>query len=256
MKMALVQMTASFEDIQLNQRFIINKIHEAVKQKVALICFPEMSLLGYNFEHMTERINKQKLVLERLRALAMSLGITIIVGGLEEEEGKYYISQFVISEAIDTYRKIHIGQREGAYVTSGDAIKVIQCEGIKIGLMLCYDGHFPEVATIMATQGADILFNPSASPNMPEKRVAMWRKYLTARAYDNRVWVAATNLRFKGKGGGMLVIDGDGQEVLASTVDRDDMMVFDYKPDTYSKTSMKKRDFKVDRQAAIYDKYR
>ncbi len=256
MKIALVQMTASVDNSQQNETLIMGYIDEALKLGVTHICFPEMSMVGYGFEHMTERMIQQDGLMARLQGRSMESGLTIIVGGLEAYEGNTYISQYVIGSSIESYRKIHVGQKERLYVKSGEEIKIFECNGIKVGLMLCYDGHFPELTTIMAELGAELILNPSASPNNPESRLEMWQKYLTARAYDNRVWVAATNLRFKGKGGGMLVIDGDGQEVVSSSVKKDEMMVFDYTPVNYSKTSMKKRDFKVDRRQDIYDKYR
>lgn len=256
MKIALVQMTASVDNSQQNETLIMGHIDASIKQGVTHICFPEMSMVGYGFEHMTERMIQQDMLMTKLQERSIESGLTIIIGGLEACEGSTYISQYVIGSSIESYRKIHVGQKERLHVKSGEEIKIFECDGIKVGLMLCYDGHFPELATIMAEQGAELLLNPSASPNNPERRLEMWQKYLTARAYDNRVWVAATNLRFNGRGGGMLVIDGDGQEVMSSSVNKDEMMVFDYTPVNYSKTSMKKRDFKVDRQQAIYDKYR
>ena len=256
MKVAMVQMTASTVAIQENEKLIMSYCAAAVAKGAHLICFPEMALIGYSFEDLSERLLQQKQVIKGLHQFSKETGLSIIIGGIEADEGQYYIAQFVIDKEIDSYRKIHIGQKERSFVVSGDTIKVFDCQGIKLGLILCYDGHFPELVTIMAEKGAQLILNPSASPNKAERRVAMWRKYLIARAYDNRLWVAATNLRFKGKGGGILVVDGDGQEVAASTEDKDDMIIFDYVPGTYSSTSMMKRDFKIDRRQDIYDKYR
>jgi len=141
-------------------------------------------------------------------------------------------------------------------VTKGDAIKDFSCKALTFGIMLCYDGHFPDLATIMADQGAQLIFNPSASPNDPAKRLTMWQKYLPARAYDNRVWVAGLNLPFKGKGGGMALWNSDGDCVKTYADQEDAMVIFDWYETVYNKTSMKQRDFKVDRCPDVYDKYR
>lgn len=255
MKIGMVQMSSVTDNLMDNEKVMTVYIMEAVEAGAKMICFPEMALVGYSFEDMDRRINDQYKIIETLQKMAVTHGITIVVGGLEKEADTYYISQFVLGETLESYRKIHVGQREGTYVGRGKAIKTFKTQGIEWGIMLCYDGHFPEIATIMANQGAMLILNPSAAPNRPEDRVTMWQKYLTARAYDNRVWVAATNLRFQGKGGGILVINAEGNRVDQSVEPSDGLVLFDFEPQIYSKTSMKKRDFKVDRRAEIYKQY-
>lgn len=257
MKIAVVQMSASIEAPLMNEEKIHQYILDAAEAEVHLICFPEMALIGYGFENLEERVKTQNATIQRLQVLAKTYHMTLLVGGIEYDEilDDYYIAQYVINDHIETYRKIHIGQKEGAYVASGESIKTFEVDGLKFGIMLCYDGHFPELCTIMAAQGAKLIFNPSASPNKPSDRLRMWEKYLIARAYDNRQWLIGNNLRFNGKGGGMMVVDSDGVRVDQCELEADHMMVVEYVATDYRSGSMKKRDFALDRRDDIYRKY-
>lgn len=248
-------MSAAVDDLNRNNEKIITYVEVAIKEGATLICFPEMVMIGYGFYKLAERLAYQNHLMEKLIAIARNNGVTILIGGIESIEPHYYISHFVINDTIDTYRKIHIGQKEGHYVTSGEDVKVFKIGDLTFGIMTCYDSHFPELSTIMANQGAQIIFNPTASPNDPKKRTAMWQKYLPARAYDNRVWVMATNLRFNNKGGGTMVVNSDGDVVKLSISDEDEMVLVEYHKKTYSQTSMRDRDFKIDRRDDIYKKY-
>ncbi len=63
-----------------------------------------------------------------------------------------------------------------------------------MGIQLCYDAHFPELSTRMAVNGADIIFMPHASPRgTPSQKLTSWLRHLTARAFDNGVFIVACN---------------------------------------------------------------
>ncbi|MCP4692284.1 MAG: hypothetical protein GY859_29840, partial [Desulfobacterales bacterium] len=58
----------------------------------------------------------------------------------------------------------------------------------------CYDAHFPELSTHMAVNGADLIFIPHASPRgTSAEKYESWMRHLTARAYDNGVFILACN---------------------------------------------------------------
>lgn len=256
MKIALIQMAVE-ANLTANHEKIITYLKEALTKKAEIVCFPEMSLGGYDLKARDQKSrDAHDAVLTSIQAFAAEHGMTVLIGDLEVAEGQSYISQYVLNERVETYRKIHVGQRERTYVSPGEVIQTFQHKSLTFGIMLCYDGHFPELSQIMAGQGAKIIFNPSASPNNPGRRVSMWEKYLVSRAYDNRVWIAATNLRFNGKGGGMGVWNSDGHLVDDYREALDQCLIFDYEEKEYSRTSMKNRAFDVDRRQDIYDKYR
>jgi N-carbamoylputrescine amidase len=65
---------------------------------------------------------------------------------------------------------------------------------VSYGIQLRYESHFPELSTMMALMGADIIFFPHASPRgSPEEKLQSWLRHLPARAFDNALFVIACN---------------------------------------------------------------
>ncbi|NOX32549.1 MAG: amidohydrolase, partial [Deltaproteobacteria bacterium] len=96
--------------------------------------------------------------------------------------------------AFDIYRKIHTAPFEKQYFKAGNKIMVFQSHGLTFGIQLCYDAHFPELALSMALKKADIIFIPHASPRgSSREKYESWIRHLTARAFDNGLYIAACN---------------------------------------------------------------
>jgi predicted amidohydrolase len=77
----------------------------------------------------------------------------------------------------------------GGWVTAGDDVCVVSTELGRIGLMVCFDGDFPELSRIMALKGAEVLARPSALLRSAD----IWELTNRARAYDNHVYVVGAN---------------------------------------------------------------
>ena len=99
-------------------------------------------------------------------------------------------------EIISEYRKLHLydafNMKESTNVTPGDRIPpLLEIDGLKIGLMTCYDVRFPEMARRLALDGADLLALPAAwvRGSLKENH---WEVLVTARALENTCYVAAT----------------------------------------------------------------
>ena len=95
-------------------------------------------------------------------------------------------------EIIGRYDKTHLTvvEREDLGITSGDAYPVFDLDFGRIGIMTCYDGHFPEVSRILSLEGAEILFFPSLQRHITETRLDV---QLKARAIDNCVYVVRSS---------------------------------------------------------------
>ena len=93
-----------------------------------------------------------------------------------------------------SYRKIHLfdalGVRESDMFSAGTDPVVVDVDGVRVGLLICYDLRFPEMARALVDQGAELLVAPSAWYAGPEK-LDHWRTLLRARAIENTAWVAA-----------------------------------------------------------------
>jgi deaminated glutathione amidase len=96
-------------------------------------------------------------------------------------------------EVLGVYRKTHPFCTElrsrGGWVTPGSDTCVVTTELGQIGLMVCFDGDFPELARIMALQKAEVLARPSALLRSAD----IWELTNRARAYDNHVFVIGAN---------------------------------------------------------------
>ncbi|MEW6081095.1 MAG: carbon-nitrogen hydrolase family protein [Bacillota bacterium] len=97
------------------------------------------------------------------------------------------------SGVVGVYRKTHPFTTErvegGGWTTPGHTARVYQTSCAMLGMMICYDGDFPELARVMAIDGAEVLARPSAFLRSYD----IWHLTNAARAYDNHVYVVAVN---------------------------------------------------------------
>ena len=137
----------------------------------------------------------------RMREVAREHGIVLIVPWYEEEQpGVYYNTACVIERdgtIAGKYRKTHIPHVgpcfwEKFYFKPGNlGYPVFDTSVGRIGLIICYDRHFPEVARELGLQGAEIVFNPSATVESLSRY--LWELEQPAHAVANGFWMAASN---------------------------------------------------------------
>jgi predicted amidohydrolase len=81
-------------------------------------------------------------------------------------------------------------EREEIGLAPGDGYPIFDLPWCKAGIMICYDGHFPEVARILALRGAEIILFPALQRRLGERKCAL---QVAARAMDNAVYVARSS---------------------------------------------------------------
>ena len=137
-------------------------------------------------------------VTEPLQEAAARLGAHIVVGTYErgEARGTVHNTATLIGpsgDVLGSYRKTHVfyleDRDQGGWVTRGDQAVVVDTELARIGLLICYDGDFPELARAEAVLGAEVLCRPSALLRSAD----IWELTNRARAYDNHVFVVGAN---------------------------------------------------------------
>jgi len=241
-RIALVQMESKLGGTKENLDKIERFTRQAAGQKAAVICFPELCIPGYNRDlarTVAEPVPGPSS--ERILNIAKESGLLILAGLAEKSASeKPYITQLVAypDGSLFKYRKTHLGNSEKPYFTPGDELPVFKlADRATLGLCICWDLHFPEVSTILSLKGAEIVFAPHASPAIAGDRREIWLKYMTARAYDNAVYLAACNLvGDDGAGhsfsGGALVIDPRGNVVAEAFNGREELMVADLDHET------------------------
>jgi N-carbamoylputrescine amidase len=137
----------------------------------------------------------------RMREVAREHGIVLIVPWYEEEQpGVYYNTACVIERdgtVIGKYRKTHIPHVgpcfwEKFYFKPGNlGYPVWETSVGRVGLIICYDRHFPEVARELGLKGAELVFNPSATVESLSRY--LWELEQPAHAVANGFWIAASN---------------------------------------------------------------
>jgi len=93
-------------------------------------------------------------------------------------------------EIISTYRKIYLIKQEARYFKSGEEARIINIEGLRVGMATCYDLRFPELFRLLSLAGVKIVF---VSGQFPEERIHHWRILLQARAIENQIFIAGVN---------------------------------------------------------------
>lgn len=126
-------------------------------------------------------------------------------------------------EIIARYDKLHLydafTMRESQRVTAGEVVPpLVEVDGIKIGMMTCYDIRFPELARRLALDGADILVLPSAWVRGPLKE-KHWEVLVTARALENTCYVIAVGECGPRNIGGSLMVDPLGVAIARAAED-------------------------------------
>jgi len=113
-----------------------------------------------------------------------------------KEKKIIYNSSFLINdigEIQGVYRKTHLFPTErinkGGWTTKGNDIPVFDTKLGKIGIIICYDGDFPELTRILALKGAEIIARPSALLRNYE----IWEMENRLRAYENDVFFISPN---------------------------------------------------------------
>ncbi len=197
-----------------NRAKCIQWIKKAARDGAKVICLPELCSSFYfcqkedaRYFEFAESLHGKSY--KAFSELAGELGIVIIVPFFEKRAtGLYHNSAYIIdsngSEA-GLYRKMHIpddpGYYEKFYFTPGDlGFKVIKTNYGKIGTLICWDQWYPEAARIIALQGADILFYPTAigwHPKEKEKygtrQHEAWTTIQCGHAIANSIYVAVVN---------------------------------------------------------------
>lgn len=161
--------------------------------------------------------------MDRLVDLGRSRGVAIAGTIHSPTDGdKVANTGFLVDygELLASYRKIHLydafSARESARVLSGgDEPPVVEFDGLLVGLMICYDLRFPEVARSLAARGAQLIVVPSAWAAGPLKEMH-WQLLAGARALENTVYLAACSETSRVNIGCSRIVDPLGVSVAAA----------------------------------------
>lgn len=207
LKTAAVCMESDPWNYKRNLEHMEKFVHEASDNSADIICFPELAITGYILENPEEIYSHtvSNEIIGIICNIARMTNIIVLVGMIEIDRNNMpYISQIAAGPEglIGTYRKSHLSPAEKGIYTQGETIRAISYQDITFGIQLCFESHFPEISTILALQGAEIIFMPHASPRgTPEEKLKSWLRHLPGRAFDNSLFILACNQIGQNKNG-------------------------------------------------------
>lgn len=259
--LGLVQASAS-ADVDQNIRSIQLFASKAAEKSCSALCFPEAFLTSYLPAKSSDlALSRNCRELQKVLYIAIKNRIDILVGFMERENDRFYLTHGIFSPNgnMSFYRKTHLGEREQTVFTAGDSLDIFTLSnGLKAGIQLCVETHFPEITQTLSLLGADIIFAPHAIPRTAGDRSLIWPKYIPARSYDNRVYIACCNQWDENRfGGGCLVADPRGNITASCFADLEALLVFTVIPEELQKyhqenASARYRYYPVKRRPELY----
>ncbi len=233
---------------------------EAVSSGADIVVFPELFSTGFCYEEISDlaegapypTITKLLEFSKRKRCVVIG---SIIETQLQADVPIYYNLGFCVEHGIlaAVYRKSHPFKKERNFFTAGNSIHPIALENysLTIGLEICYELRFPEVARKLALEGADLLVTAAQFPN-PRRHV--WRTLSLARAIENQIPHVACNPVGSSPTssffGGSIIIDAAGN-VLAEADDTECIIMHTINTENTAKVRSEIPVF-LDRRADLY----
>ena len=213
-----LQLVAEPGELEQNRR----RLGESLRRHATaggLVVAPELATTGYDLDEIDRRSDELAEPLDGptvalVRGITAATGATIVTGILEQAGGSLFDTALLVTPdgTVVSYRKSHLFPPEQSRFAAGDELATWPTPAGRVGLMICFEHAFPEIATTLALEGAQVIAIPSAVPFGFEYLLTLRTR---ARAQDNQVFVVASNLAGNGFCGGSLIVDPRG-DVLAS----------------------------------------
>ncbi len=238
MRIAGIQSDVVFKNINANLTMLEQTVRAEVARGTELSIFPECFSTGYCFDSLEEAREYAESVpgptTDRVVRLCAELKTFVVFGMLEKDGDRIFNIAVLVGPngLIGSYRKVHLPYLGvDRFTTPGDRpFEVFDAGGVKIGMLICYDGGFPEAARVLSIQGADLIVLPT---NWPPGGSYMAEFSINSRAMENGVYFAAVNrvgtengFSFIGKsricspvGATMVSLDDDSSGIFRAEID-------------------------------------
>jgi predicted amidohydrolase len=197
MRIALVQFQAEAGNVAANLAAIDRAARDAKAVGAALLIAPELAVTGYGVGDAITALAEPRdgRQVAALRESARKNGIAILVGFAERDGDTVYNSAvFVDGDETRVYRKAFLyGDYEKRLFTpAGPQGCIVECGGLKVGVLICYDVEFPENVRRLAEADADLVAVPTALP-ASDHDAFISGSVIPVRAFENQVHVAYAN---------------------------------------------------------------
>lgn len=242
MRIGMAQMSME-SDIDVNFQKSLAFMCDAAKQRVDIICFPEVQLSPFFAQYEKKDvlryvIDKNSRYISEMQSLCKETGIYACPNFYIEDNGKRYDMSLLIDDngsIIGEQKMVHIAQCEyfyeqDYYTPSEEGFHVFDTKFGKIGIVVCFDRHYPESIRTEAIRGAELVIIPTANTIAEPSELFQWE--VRVQAFQNSVNIAMCNrvgkedkMMFSGESvvcnydGDIISVAGTDETLLISEVD-------------------------------------
>ncbi len=218
MRVSLIQTSVKWLDTHYNRLSAEHWVARCVDSRIVVL--PEMFTTGFCVEP-NECVESEEVVLLWLKQMSAKYGVAIAAGVAVESGGRYYNRLYVVDRdgSYTKYDKRHLfsyGGEQERYESGSDRV-VIEIDGVRFLLLICYDLRFPVWSRNRGDYDVALCV-----ANWPKARRSVWDTLLRARAIENLSYVCGVNIVGSDPScdysGGSVAVDFKG-DVVASVVD-------------------------------------
>jgi len=233
MKIAAAQIACVLGDFNANLREISDFAALAKKSGAELVVFPEMVDTGYSMPVIQKHARTwSDGTVSELQKIAKEISIAIVAGISDRDGGSIFNAQVFVDaqgEVLAKYRKTHLVTAppldERICLLPGNDFVSCKVRKFTVGLSICYDLRFPEMArTLVVKHGANLIVNSSAWPVV---RAEHLRILALARAVENQSYLIIANRVGTDDGvtfcGSSVIVDPGGKILAAASPDREEL---------------------------------
>lgn len=236
MKLAMAQM-ANSGSVEANLEKSLSYINEAAQNGADMVLFPEVQLTEFFPQYPGQDVSRYYVspdsdIIKRFCEVARESHVMVVPNLYLYIDGKPYDASFLIGDdgsIIGIQKMVHIAQAEqfyeqDYYTPADDGFKVFDTRFGKVGIVVCFDRHYPESIRTEALMGADLILIPTV--NTKQEPMEMFEQEIRVQAFQNCVHVAMCNrvgregqMDFAGESIvsdplGHVIVKADDQELL------------------------------------------
>lgn len=265
MKIALFQMKMA-DNTVYNLERCLEAVYAAAAAGADLILFPELTLLPFFPQYPALDVTRHAVpishsMIRRFQDACKNSRIYAAPNFYLMEQDKHYDASILIDrqgEIVGIQKMVHIAQAEqfyeqDYYTPSNDGFHVFETDFGRIGIVVCFDRHYPESVRTEALRGADLILIPTANTKSEPLELFEWE--IRVQAFQNCVPIAMCNrtgredaMDFAGES---LAVDASGN-LLMKAGDEEGLYYVEIEMDS-AKNTQKARPYTTLRRPSLYE---